>query len=78
MRLLHTADWHLGKTLMNRSLIDDQEFILKEICRLANPNEIDAIIIAGDVYDRADPSPEAVDLFDEILFKLTEKKIPVL
>lgn len=78
MRLLHTADWHLGKTLMNRSLIEDQEFILDEICKLANPKEIDAIIIAGDVYDRADPSPEAVDLFDEILFKLTEKKIPVL
>lgn len=78
MRLLHTADWHLGKTLMNRSLIEDQKFILDEMLKLADDEKPDAIVIAGDVYDRADPSTDAVELFDEILFKLTEKKIPVL
>ena len=78
MRILHTADWHLGKTLLNHSFIDDQKFILDELLEIVDDQKIDAIIIAGDVYDRADPSPEAVDLFDEILFKLTEKKIPVL
>lgn len=78
MRLLHTADWHLGKTLMNRSLIDDQKFILDELLKVVDDEKPDAIIIAGDVYDRADPSADAIELFDEILFKLTEKKIPVL
>ena len=78
MRILHTADWHLGKTLKATPLIDDQIFILDEICKVVDDQKPDVIIIAGDVYDRADPSPEAVDLFDEILFKLTEKKIPVL
>ena len=76
MRILHTADWHLGKTLNGKNLIEDQKFILDEILKLAQ--DVDAVIIAGDVYDRADPSTDAVNLFDEIIFKLTEKKIPVL
>lgn len=78
MKLLHTADWHLGKTLLNNSLIEDQNFILNQFLDVADKLKPDAIIIAGDVYDRADPSTDAVDLFDEIIFKLTEKKIPTL
>ena len=79
MKLLHTADWHLGKTLLNYSLIKDQDFILNhQLMDVADDLKPDAIIIAGDVYDRADPSTDAVELFDEIIFKLTEKKIPTL
>ena len=78
MRILHTADWHLGKTLMNYSLIEDQKFILKQFLEIVDDLKPHAIIIAGDIYDRADPSTEAVELFDKILFDLTERKIPVL
>lgn len=78
MRLLHTADWHLGKTLLNHSLIDDQKFILNEFLKLVDNVKPHAIIIAGDIYDRADPSTDAINLFDEIIFKLTEKHIPTL
>lgn len=78
MKLLHTADWHLGKTLNGVNLIDDQEHIIKEIFSVIRDEKPDAILIAGDVYDRADPSTDAIDLFDEIIFKLTMKKIPVL
>ena len=78
MKLLHTADWHLGKTLNGVNLIDDQEHIIKEIFKVVDDAKPDAILIAGDVYDRADPSTDAIDLFDEIIFKLTMKKIPVL
>ena len=78
MKLLHTADWHLGKTLMNRSLIEDQKFILEKFLAIVDDVQPHAIIIAGDVYDRADPSTEAVDLFDKVLFELTECKVPVL
>ena len=78
MKLLHTADWHLGKTLNGVNLIDDQDFILKKFLKLVDDEKPETIIISGDIYDRADPSTNAIELFDEILFKLTEKKIPVL
>lgn len=76
MRLLHTADWHLGKTLKGQPLIDDQRYILGQILDIAK--DVDAVLIAGDVYDRGVPPIEAVELFDETLTKLAELKIPVL
>ncbi|MBQ7476029.1 MAG: exonuclease SbcCD subunit D [Selenomonadaceae bacterium] len=79
MKIIHTADWHLGKTLKNMPLIDDQNFILNgEFMKIADDFQPDAVIIAGDVYDRGVPPVDAVNLFDEIIFKLNEKKIPVL
>lgn len=78
MRLLHTADWHLGKTLKGQNLLDDQKFILDEIFKVIDDQKPDAILICGDIYDRADPSTDAINLFDEIIFKITEKHIPTL
>ena len=78
MRIIHTADWHLGKSLKNQSLLDDQNYILQEFLKLINIEKPDAIIIAGDIYDRSIPPVDAVNLFDEIIFKIIEKKIPIL
>lgn len=78
MKVIHTADWHLGKSLKNQSLLDDQNYILQEFLKLVDAEKPDAIIIAGDVYDRSIPPVDAVNLFDEIIFKLVERKIPVL
>ena len=78
MRILHTADWHLGKTLKGQPLLDDQIFILDEIFNIIRDEKIDAVLISGDVYDRAIPPAEAVTLFDETLTKLAERKIPTL
>ncbi len=78
MKLLHTADWHLGKTLKRQSLIDDQKFIIDEIFRVIDKRNVDTVIIAGDVYDRAVPSVEAVNLFDETLTKFVERNLQVL
>lgn len=85
MRLLHTADWHLGKTLRGQPLLDDQRFIIDEIFHLIdkiaqddNEKNIDAVIIAGDIYDRAVPPAEAVNFFGETLNRFVEKKLPVL
>lgn len=78
MRIIHTADWHLGKSLKSQSLIDDQNYILQEFLKMADAEKPDAIIIAGDIYDRSVPPVDAVNLFDEIIFKLIERKIPVL
>ena len=80
MRFLHTADWHLGKTLKGAPLIDDQRFILDQILSIIdelNP-KLDALLIAGDVYDRAVPPADAVNLFDETLNKLAERNLPTL
>ena len=78
MRLLLTADWHLGKSLKNQSLIDDQDYILQEFLKLIDAEKPEAIIIAGDIYDRSIPPVDAVNLFDEVIFKIIENKIPVL
>lgn len=76
MRLLHTADWHLGKTLKGQNLIEDQKFILDQILYIAK--DVDAILICGDIYDRGVPPAEAVELFNETLTKLAEKNLPTL
>lgn len=85
MRFLHTGDLHLGKTFHERSLIQDQEHFLNQLIQeLLAPAEnaasqnaanqsYQALIIAGDVYDRAVPPPEAVALFDSFLTRLKEK-----
>ena len=78
MRLLHTADLHLGKTLKGASLIDDQNFIIDEIFSVVDDQKPDAILICGDVYDRAIPPPDAVDLFNKTLNHFAEKNLPTL
>ena len=74
MRFIHTADWHLGKTLKGQSLIDDQKYILEKFLEIVDAQKVDAIIIAGDIYDRNVPPEEAVNLFDWILNELIIKR----
>lgn len=70
MKILHTADWHLGKRLNEFSRIDEQREVLEEICRIAEENEVDAVLIAGDLYDTFSPSNEAIELFYKTLHRL--------
>jgi exonuclease SbcD len=79
MKIFHTSDWHLGKTLQQQSLLEDQEHILREFTEAANNERPDAIVIAGDIYDRQITSPEAVKLLDQVLRTLiVDLEIPVL
>ena len=78
MKLLHTADWHLGKTLKGQNLLDDQKFIIDEIFSVINDEKPDAILISGDIYDRAVPPPDAVELFNETLNRFAEKNLKTL
>ena len=78
MRFLHTADWHLGKSLKGQNLLDDQEYIIKEILKVIDDTKPKAILIAGDIYDRAVPPANAVELFNETLNRFAEKKLPTL
>lgn len=77
MKLLHVSDIHLGKRLYGCSLYDDQEHILTQILVLAARGDVDAILIAGDVYNRSQPSPETITQFSRFLTKLSELNKPV-
>ena len=67
MKFLHLSDLHIGKMVNGFPLIDDQRFILEQICELAKSNHVDAVVLAGDIYDKSAPSSEAVALFDDFL-----------
>ncbi len=70
MRFIHTADWHLGRLFLGVHLTDDQAYVLDQFVDLARDVKPDAILIAGDVYDRAVPPTEAVALLDDVLSRL--------
>lgn len=71
MRFIHTGDWHLGKLLRERQLVEDQEFALRGLVRLVDELRPDAVVVAGDVYDRAVAPVEAVAVLDDFLATLT-------
>ena len=78
MKILHLADLHLGKILQEQSLIEDQEYMLKEIIEIIKNENIEAVLISGDVYDRSVPPAEAVNLLDNFLkILIKELKIKV-
>ncbi|EFC83764.1 exonuclease subunit SbcD [Parafrankia sp. EUN1f] len=70
MRFLHTSDWHIGKSLKGRSRLDDHEAVLREIVGVARAHEVDAVLVAGDVYESAAPSAEAQKLAIQALLGL--------
>ena len=72
MKLFHLSDLHIGLKLFNRDLYEDQIYIFRQICDLAKQEQPDAILIAGDIYDKAVPSAEAVEIFDQFAFELAE------
>lgn len=77
MKFLHLSDLHLGKRLNEFSLLEDQAFILTQILRITDDEQPNGVLIAGDVYDKAAPSAEAVALFDDFLAQLAARAVPV-
>ena len=75
MKFFHLSDLHLGKRVNGFSMIDDQQYILSQILSIAESERPDAVLIAGDVYDKTSPSAEAVQLFDDFLYKLSQRHI---
>lgn len=79
MKILHTSDWHLGKTLEGHSRLAEQEEFIEELTEIADANSIDLIIIAGDVYDSVNPTTGAEQLFYKGIKKLSkEGRRPIL
>jgi len=71
VRLLHTSDWHLGKRLCDTSLLDEQAHALDQLFSVLKDERIDALLVAGDIYDRSVPPEDAVALFSEFLTRVS-------
>ena len=78
MKLIHLSDLHIGKRVNEVSMIEDQEYILTQILQIIDEEKADAVLVAGDVYDKSVPSAEAVTLFDDFLCRLAVRQLPVL
>ena len=78
MRLLHTSDWHLGRTLYGENLLTHQAAFLDWLLAQAKAHEVHAVVVAGDVYDRAVPTVDAVAVLDDVLRRFAAARIPVL
>lgn len=77
MKLIHLSDLHIGKRVNEVSMIEDQEYILNQILEIIDDEKADAVLIAGDVYDKSVPSAEAVTLLDDFLCSLAERNLTV-
>ncbi len=75
MKILHSSDLHIGKRLNAFSLLEEQKYVLEEILRIAINEEVDAIVLAGDIYDKTIPSTEAVEIFDDFMVEISKTGI---
>ncbi|MYX77681.1 MULTISPECIES: exonuclease SbcCD subunit D [unclassified Streptomyces] len=78
MRILHTSDWHLGRSFHRVPLLDAQAVFLDHLVETVARHEVDAVVVAGDVYDRAVPPLTAVRLFDDALHRLAAAGVPTV
>ena len=79
MKIMHTGDWHIGKIVNQRHMTDDQDYILECLVKQLEAEKPDVLVVAGDIYDRAVPPVEAVELLDKVLSTiLLDLKIPIV
>ena len=80
MKILHTADWHVGKVLKNQPRIDEQKLVLRDLVRVANEEDVDLVVVAGDLFETAAPNPQAQSLVMRTLMELRggEREVVVL
>lgn len=78
MRLLHTSDWHLGRAFHRVDMLGAQSGFIGHLVRCVREREVDAVVVSGDVYDRAVPPLAAVELFDDVLHRLAELGVPTV
>ena len=76
MKFLHTADLHIGKIFNDVSMLEDQRYILKQILETALSRKADALVLAGDIYDRAIPPAEAVVMLGDFLQEAVQAGLP--
>jgi DNA repair protein SbcD/Mre11 len=72
IKILHTADWHLGKRLQEYSRLEEQKLVLDEICQISDQQDVDLVLLAGDIFDTFNPTHEAVELLYKTLKRLSK------
>ena len=77
MKVMHLSDLHLGKIVLEQSMIEDQRYILKQIINISKEKTVDIVLISGDIYDKVVPNVEAVRLFSDFLTRLYQLKVKV-
>ena len=77
MKILHLSDLHLGKRVNEFSMTEEQEYVLSQVLDIIDAETPEAVFIAGDVYDKSVPSAEAVGIFDDFLYSLSQRRIQV-
>tara|TARA_B110000238_G_scaffold128459_1_gene138633 strand:+ start:132 stop:1271 length:1140 start_codon:yes stop_codon:yes gene_type:complete len=79
MKFIHTSDWHIGRQFHNISLLNDQRHVLEQIVAYIESESVDALVIAGDIYDRSVPPSKAVELLDEFIGTIcTDMNVPII
>lgn len=78
LKLLHTADWHLGRVLHHQSLLEDQAHVLEQIIAYASEHDVDGVLVAGDIYDRSMPPAEAVRLLNQTVNRFAALDVPMI
>ena len=77
MKLMHLSDLHIGKRVNEFSMLEDQRAVFEEICHILDEEKVQGVIIAGDVYDRQEPSAQAVQLCDDLICALRDRGLKV-
>ena len=77
MKIIHLSDLHIGKKVYGFSMLEEQEYILKKIINIIDSEKPEAVIIAGDIYDKSVPSAEAIQMLDDFLYELACKKLQI-
>ncbi|MEI7706311.1 MAG: exonuclease SbcCD subunit D, partial [Deltaproteobacteria bacterium] len=77
-RVFHSSDWHLGRTFLEASLLEDQAWVLDRLIEALRDTRPDVLVVAGDIYDRAVPAKDAVELLDDVLWRIADLGIPVV
>lgn len=77
MRFAHLSDLHIGKRVNGFSMIEDQKYILNQVIEIIKREEVEAVILAGDIYDKTIPSAEAVQVLDDFLIQLSNLNLPI-
>lgn len=78
MKLLHTSDWHLGRAFHRVNMLGAQSEFIGHLVATVREREVDAVVVSGDVYDRAVPPLAAVELFDDALHRLADLGVPTV
>lgn len=78
MKLIHTADWHIGRVLHSESFLESQSYVLDQILAYIEEHQVDGLLVAGDIYDRSIPPAEAISLLNGFINRLSDMNVPII